>query len=137
MSSPSGGSILMTSAPTSASSRAQYGPASMIEKSSTRRPPSGAVLVSRSCIPLLLSGQSEPALRDQTALNFIGADADDPHQRMTKVLLEPAVVERAWHLLGERSLHPQNVERGFAKALHQFAGEHLADCAVFRRRDAV
>src|SRR6266566_2459018 len=137
MSSPSGGSILMTSAPTSASSRAQYGPASMIEKSSTRMPSSGAVMVSGPCIPLLLSGQSKPALCDQAALNLIGADADDPHQRMTKILFEPPVVERSRHLLGERGLHPQNVERGFAKALHQLAGEHLADRAIFRRRDPV
>src|SRR6266566_4847817 len=135
MSSPSGGSILMTSAPTSASSRAQYGPASMIEKSSTRMPSSGAVLVSGSSIPLLLSGQSKPALCDEAALNFIGPNADDPHQGMTKVLFEPSVVERARHMLGERGLHAQNVERGFAKALHELAREHLADRAIFRRRN--
>src|ERR1700730_6172732 len=105
----------------------------MIEKSSTRRPSSGAVLVS--CILYFLSGQPKPALRDQATLNFIGPDADDPHQRMTKILLEPAVVECARHLLGERGLHPQNVECGFAKALHQLAGKHLADRAIFRRRD--
>jgi hypothetical protein len=38
MSSPSGGSIFSTSAPMSAKRRAQYGPATMIEKSRTRRP---------------------------------------------------------------------------------------------------
>src|SRR5882724_10637452 len=103
MSSPSGGSILITSAPTSASNRAQYGPASMIEKSSTRTPSSGAVLVCVSCIRLLLSWQSKPALRDQAALNFVGPDTDDPHQGMTQVLLEPAIVERPRHLLGEHS----------------------------------
>jgi hypothetical protein len=36
--SPSAGSILMTSAPMSASIRAQCGPAIVVEKSSTRRP---------------------------------------------------------------------------------------------------
>src|SRR5580704_11066343 len=38
MKSPSGGSILMTSAPRSASSRVQYGPDTMVVKSSTRTP---------------------------------------------------------------------------------------------------
>src|SRR5271167_4797315 len=39
MKSPSGGSILITSAPRSASSRVQYGPDTMVVKSSTRTPP--------------------------------------------------------------------------------------------------
>src|ERR1700743_323630 len=99
----------------------------MIEKSSTRMPPSGGAVCS--CIDQLLSGQPEAALRDQAALNLIGPDADDPHQRMTQVLLEPAVVERARHLLRKRRAHAENVERGFAETLHQFAGEHLADRA--------
>src|SRR5580704_7957968 len=38
MKSPSGGSILITSAPRSASSRVQYGPDTMVVKSSTRTP---------------------------------------------------------------------------------------------------
>ena len=56
---------------------------------------------------------------------------------MTQVLLEPALVERARHLLGKRSTHAENVERGFAEAFHQLAREHLADRAVFWRRDPV
>src|SRR5579862_4961907 len=38
MKSPSGGSILITSAPRSASSRVQYGPDTIVVKSSTRTP---------------------------------------------------------------------------------------------------
>src|ERR1700740_920119 len=107
MSSPSGGSILITSAPTSASSRAQYGPASMIEKSSTRMPSSGIVVVP-TCIDQLLSRQPKAALCNQTALNFVGADTDDPHQGMTEVLLKSAAVEGTRHLLGECRTHPEN-----------------------------
>src|SRR5215467_8481325 len=39
MKSPSGGSILITSAPRSASIRVQYGPETMVVKSRTRTPP--------------------------------------------------------------------------------------------------
>src|ERR1700730_1818662 len=108
----------------------------MIEKSSTRMPSSGIVVVP-SCIDRLLSRQPKAALCNQTALNFIGPDTDDPHQGMTEVLLKSAVVEGTRHLLGQCRAHPKNVERGLAEALHQFAGEHLADCAVFRWRDLV
>src|SRR6266446_193630 len=137
MSSPSGGSILMTSAPTSASSRAQYGPASMMEKSSTRTPSRGAVIVSNTCIPYLLSGQSKSPLRDQAALDFVGSDTDDPHQRMAQVLLEPAVVDRSRHLLGNRGAHAENFERCFTETLHQFSREHLAYRAIFGRCDSI
>src|SRR5271168_4655303 len=101
----------------------------MIEKSSTRIPSSGMVLVA-SCIDRLLSRQPKAPLRDQAALNFVGPDADDPHQGMTEVLLKSAVVEGARHLLGKCGAHPEDIERGFTEALHQFAGEHLADGAI-------
>ena len=56
---------------------------------------------------------------------------------MAEVLLESAVVEGARHLLGKCSAHPENIECGFAEALHQFAGKYLADGAIFRRRNPV
>src|SRR5277367_6743558 len=56
---------------------------------------------------------------------------------MTEVLLKPSVVEGIRHLLGKRGAHPQNIERGFAETLHQFARKYLADRAVLRRRDPV
>jgi len=58
---------------------------------------------------------------DEAALDLVCADADHPHQRMTQVLLEPSVVDRTRHLLRERRAHPENVERRFAKALHELA----------------
>src|SRR6476620_5759421 len=109
----------------------------MIEKSSTRIPSSGGVAASGFCMRSLLPRQSKRALRDEIALNFIGPDADHPHQRMTQVLLEPAVVDRAGHLFGKRGAHPENVERRLAETFHQLAGEHLADRAILRRRHAV
>src|SRR6516162_3160127 len=109
----------------------------MIEKSSTRMPSSGAVIFSSACIPNLLSRKPEATLRNEAALNFVGADGDDPHQRMAQVLLEPPVVERTRHAFRKRGAHAEDIERRFAEALHQFAGKHLADCAIFRRRDAV
>src|SRR5260370_42709578 len=108
----------------------------MIEKSSTRMPSSGILLVP-SCIDQTLSRQPKAPLRDQAALNFVGPDADDPHQGMAEVLLEPAVVEGARHLLGKCGAHPENIERGFAETLHQFAGEHLAGRAIFTWRNPV
>src|SRR5271170_1849553 len=47
MKSPSGGSILITSAPRSASSRVQYGPDTIVVKSSTRTPPRMSLFTSR------------------------------------------------------------------------------------------
>src|ERR1700691_5289708 len=47
MKSPSGGSILITSAPRSASSRVQYGPDTMVVKSITRTPPRMSLLTGR------------------------------------------------------------------------------------------
>src|SRR5262245_21723460 len=109
----------------------------MIEKSGTRRPSSGALAVSCSCMQSLLSGQPQRSLRDEATLDLVGSDADDPHQRMTQILLEPAIVDRTWHLLEECCAHAKNIERGLAEALHQFAGEDLADRAIFRRRYSV
>src|SRR6516164_237044 len=109
----------------------------MIEKSSTRMPSSGAVIFSSTCIPNLLSRKPEATLRNEAALNFVGANGDDPHQRMAQVLLEPPIVERPRHLLRECGAHAEDVERRFAKTLHQLAGKHLADCTIFRWRDAV
>src|SRR5712672_65027 len=57
--SPSGDSTLTTSAPMSASSRLQCGPAMVVEKSSTRRPCSGRGLVSVIGSPLGLSGNED------------------------------------------------------------------------------
>src|ERR1700688_890327 len=108
----------------------------MIEKSSTRMPSSGVLLLP-SCIDQLLSRQLKAPLRDQAALNLVGPDADDPHQGMAEVLLKSAVVEGARHLLGKCGAHPENIECGFAEALHQFAGKYLADGAIFRRRNPV
>src|SRR5215472_12497227 len=107
----------------------------MIEKSSTRMPSSGAVVFS-ACIPNLLSRKPKAALRDQAPLNLVGADGDDPHQRMAQVLLEPAVVDGIRYTFRKRGAHAEDIERGFAEALHQFAGKHLADRAIFWRRDA-
>src|SRR5215468_3219642 len=45
MKSPSGGSILITTAPRSASIRVQYGPETMLVKSSTRRPPRTSLVI--------------------------------------------------------------------------------------------
>ena len=100
-------------------------------------PSSGVVLLPLSASINSYLRQPKAPLRDQTALNFVGPDADDPHQRMAQVLLEPAVVEGARHLLGKCGAHAENIERGFAEALHQFAGKYLADRAIFRRRDPV
>src|ERR1700719_2236599 len=109
----------------------------MIEKSSTRTPSSGAVAASGFCMRSLLPGQSKRALRDQIALNFVGSDADHPHQRVTQVLLEPAVVDRTGRLFGKRGAHPENVERRLAKTFHQLAGKDLADRVIFRRRRSI
>src|SRR5215470_3753625 len=98
----------------------------MMEKSSTRSPSSGAVVPS-ACITTLLSRKPKTALRDQAPLYLVGTDGNDPHQGMAQVLLEPPVVDRARHLLRERAPHAEDVERGLAEALHQLAGEHLAD----------
>src|SRR6516165_6836003 len=99
----------------------------MIEKSSTRRPASGAVNVSSACIPNLLFRKPKAALRDQASLNLIGADRDHPHQRVTQVLLEPPIVVSARHAFRKRGSHAKDIERCLAEALHQFAGKHLAD----------
>src|SRR5581483_4117291 len=105
----------------------------MIEKSSTRTPSSGRSAVSCSSMRSLLSWQPKRPLCDEAALDLVGADADHPHQRMTQVLLETAIVDRPGHLLRQRRAHAENVERGLAEALHQFSRKHLADRAVFRR----
>src|SRR5271155_4979578 len=97
---------------------------------------SSAVLLVRR-VALVLSGQPKSPLRDDVALNFVGSDTDDPHQRMAQVLFEPAVVDRSRRLLGERGAHAENVERGLAETFHQLAGEDLAYGAVLRRRDSV
>jgi len=44
--------------------------------------------------------QPQPPLRDQTALDLVGADADDPHQRMPQDLLEAAVAQAVRSILG-------------------------------------
>src|ERR1700682_1918471 len=106
----------------------------MMEKSSTRTPSRGPVVVSDSRITQLLSRQPKSPLRDEAALNFVRSDTDDPHQRMAQVLRDPAIIDRSRHLLGERGAHAENVERGFAEALHQFAGKHLADRARLQLR---
>src|SRR5215472_11025603 len=49
MKSPSGGSILITSAPRSASIRVQYGPETMVVKSSTRTPPRASSVIPETC----------------------------------------------------------------------------------------
>src|SRR5258708_27439874 len=69
--SPSGDSTLTTSAPMSASSRLQCGPAMVVEKSSTRRPCSGRWLVSVIGSPLGLSGNED---EDDTADHEEAAD---------------------------------------------------------------
>src|SRR4051812_45733618 len=102
----------------------------MMEKSSTRTPSSGDFDLTFCMLFGSLSRQSKPALGDQAALNLVGPDADHPHQRMTQVLLESPVVDRAGRLLGQGGAHPENIERGLAEALHQFAGIDLADRAV-------
>src|SRR5260370_41847618 len=70
--SPSGDSTLTTSAPMSASSRLQCGPAMVVEKSSTRRPCSGRGLVSVIGSPLGSSGNQD---KDDAADH---KDAADP-----------------------------------------------------------
>ena len=54
----------------------------------------------------LLSRQPKPALGNQAALYLVGPDADDPHQRMPQVLLEPSIVDCARHLLGNGGALP-------------------------------
>src|SRR3954468_20402989 len=109
----------------------------MIEKSSTRMPWSGALLVWSCCIGMLLSREGEAALRDQAALDFVGSDRNNPHQGMTQILLEPPIVDRAGHAFRQRRAHAEYIQRSLTKTLHQLSRKHLADGAIFRRRDAV
>src|SRR6187399_828737 len=78
--------------------------------------------------------QAEAALGDQAALDLVGADADDPHQRMAQPLLVAAAAQRTGRPLRQRGARAEDVERGLTEAFHQLAREDLADRAHLGRR---
>src|SRR5215467_5758123 len=95
MKSPSGGSILITSAPRSASIRVQYGPETMVVKSRTRTPPRTSLVIPdlpRSSVSL---GDSDgPRALHRTCKSTFEDPADLPFDRGQ---VERGAVEQPLH----------------------------------------